>query len=158
MESEPQDDYKRNNTFRAVQVITDVATVRILREPAASDVLQTPRHRWHQHFICLPQHAESKMTLVIGVGWNRKKNTSCGIPKPLFLVSPSLCLMLPRASLANRKDQDESCVSTFRHKVHCHECCCELVSTISIPVVQPKCTKSPASWLQPRAWARSLCM
>jgi hypothetical protein len=105
MESEPQDDYKRDNTFGAVQVITDVATVRILREPAASDLLQTPRHRLHQHFICLPQHthAESKMTLLIRVGWKRKKNTSFEIPKPLFLVSPSLCYDVVTSKLGKQE-------------------------------------------------------
>lgn len=46
MESEPQDDYKRDNTFGAVQVITDVVTVGSLREPAAFDLLQVPRHRF----------------------------------------------------------------------------------------------------------------
>ena len=56
MESEPQDDYKRSNKFGAVQVITDVVTVGSLHEPAAFDLLQVPRHRLHQHFICLPQH------------------------------------------------------------------------------------------------------
>ena len=85
-ESEPQDDGKRNNKSEAVQVITDVATVRILHEPAASELLQVPRHRLHQSFICLPQQtlAESKMTLLVRVGWRRKKNTSFEIPKLLL--------------------------------------------------------------------------
>lgn len=56
MESEPQDDYKRNNKFGAVQVITDVVTFGILREPAVFDLLQVPRHRLHQPLISLPQH------------------------------------------------------------------------------------------------------
>ena len=57
MESEPQDDYKRNNKFGAVQVITSVVTVGSLREPAAFDLLQVPRHRFAPTFYLLaPTH------------------------------------------------------------------------------------------------------
>lgn len=82
MELEPQDDCTRFNASEALQVITEVATVRILCEPANFELLQVPRHRLHQAFIYLPQHtlAQSKLTLLVQLG-RKRKNTSFEIPK-----------------------------------------------------------------------------
>ena len=89
MEREPQDDYKRLNESEALQVITGVATVRILREPANFELWQVPRHRLHQACIYLLQHtlAQSKVTLLVQLGL-KWKNTSFKILK---LLTEAFC-------------------------------------------------------------------